>query len=176
MRQLNLWSYDETLARTKDALREVCGAAASRSPATFVNFDMEEYRDLALTLDAFMGLLDEPAFGGLEAGIALQAYLPDSMAALERLTVWAVQRRRRGGARVRVRIVKGANLAAERVDAVVHGWPLAPYATKAETDANHKAMIEYALRPEHTDALAVGVAATTSSTWPGLICWPSRGG
>ena len=156
--QLNLWSYDETLARTKDALREVCGAAASRSPATFVNFDMEEYRDLALTLDAFMGLLDEPAFGGLEAGIALQAYLPDSMAALERLTAWAVQRRRRGGARVRVRIVKGANLAAERVDAVVHGWPLAPYATKAETDANHKAMIEYALRPEHTDALAVGVA------------------
>ena len=156
--QLNLWSYDETLARTKDALREVCLAAASRSPATFVNFDMEEYRDLALTLDAFTGLLDEPALLGLEAGIALQAYLPDSMAALERLTGWALERRRRGGAEARVRIVKGANLAAERVDAAVHEWPLAPYGSKAETDANHKAMVEYALRPEHASALAVGVA------------------
>ncbi|HEX3332753.1 MAG TPA: bifunctional proline dehydrogenase/L-glutamate gamma-semialdehyde dehydrogenase, partial [Acidimicrobiales bacterium] len=156
--QLNLWSYDETLARTKDALREVCLAAAARSPATFVNFDMEEYRDLALTLDAFTGLLDEPDLLGLEAGIALQAYLPDSMAALERLTAWALERRRRGGAGVRVRIVKGANLAAERVDAAVHEWPLAPYGSKAETDANHKAMVEYALRPEHAGALGVGVA------------------
>jgi RHH-type proline utilization regulon transcriptional repressor/proline dehydrogenase/delta 1-pyrroline-5-carboxylate dehydrogenase len=156
--QLNLWSYEETLARTKDALREVYAAAASRSPATFVNFDMEEYQDLALTLDAFMGLLDEPAFLGLEAGIALQAYLPDSMSALERLTEWAIARRRRGGADVRVRIVKGANLAAERVDATIHEWPLAPYGSKAETDANHKAMLEYALRPEHTAAVQVGVA------------------
>jgi RHH-type proline utilization regulon transcriptional repressor/proline dehydrogenase/delta 1-pyrroline-5-carboxylate dehydrogenase len=156
--QLNLWSYDETLARTKDALREVCAAAASRSPTTFVNFDMEEYRDLALTLDAFTGLLEEPALLGLSAGIALQAYLPDSMAALQRLTQWALERRRRGGAGVRVRIVKGANLAAEQVDAAVHGWPLAPYGTKAETDANHKAMVDYALHPEHARALAVGVA------------------
>ena len=156
--QLNLWSYDETLARAKDALREVLAAAASRSPPTFVNLDMEEYRDLELTLDAFSGLLDEPSLVGLEAGIALQAYLPDSLSALERLTAWAIERRRRGGAAARVRIVKGANLAAERVDAVLHGWPLAPYATKAETDANHKAMVEYALRPEHADALAVGVA------------------
>ena len=156
--QLNLWSYDETLARTEDALREVCAAATSPSPPTFVNFDMEEYRDLALTLDAFTGVLDEPALLGLEAGIALQAYLPDSMSALQRLTKWALERRRRGGAGVRVRIVKGANLAAERVDAAIHGWPLAPYGTKAETDASHKAMVDFALRPEHTRALAVGVA------------------
>jgi RHH-type proline utilization regulon transcriptional repressor/proline dehydrogenase/delta 1-pyrroline-5-carboxylate dehydrogenase len=155
--QLNLWSYDETLARTKDALREVCAAASSHTPPTFVNFDMEEYRDLALTLDAFTGLLDEPALLGLEAGVALQAYLPDSMSALRRLTQWALERRRRGGAGARVRIVKGANLAAERVDAAIHGWPLAPYGAKAETDASHKAMVDFALRPEHAQALSVGV-------------------
>jgi RHH-type proline utilization regulon transcriptional repressor/proline dehydrogenase/delta 1-pyrroline-5-carboxylate dehydrogenase len=156
--QLNLWSYDETLERTKDALREIFVAAGHQSPATFVNLDMEEYKDLDLTLDAFTELLDEDAFGELEAGVVLQAYLPESLGALRRLCAWAMDRRRRGGAVVKVRIVKGANLAAERVDAAVHGWGLAPYATKADTDANHKAMIEYALRPEHGGALAVGIA------------------
>jgi RHH-type proline utilization regulon transcriptional repressor/proline dehydrogenase/delta 1-pyrroline-5-carboxylate dehydrogenase len=156
--QLNLWSYDETLERTKDALREIFGAASRQSPSTFVNLDMEEYKDLDLTLDTFIGLLDEEAFHGLEAGIVLQAYLPESLGALERLCGWAVDRRRRGGAVVKVRIVKGANLAAERVDAALHGWGLAPYATKAATDANHKAMVEYALRPEHAGALSVGIA------------------
>ena len=156
--QVNLWSYAETLVRTKDALREVLLAASRQSPAAFVNLDMEEYKDLDLTLDAFTQLLDEPALLGLEAGIVLQAYLPESLPALRRLCAWAIERRGRGGARVKVRIVKGANLAAEHVDAAVHGWALAPYATKAETDANHKAMVEYALRPEHAGALAIGVA------------------
>ena len=119
---------------------------------------MEEYRDLSLTLDAFTQLLDEPEFLALEAGVVLQAYIPDSLDALTRLATWAAARRGRGGAAVKVRIVKGANLAAERVDAAMHGWPLAPFGTKAGTDANHKAMLEYALRPEHAGALAVGVA------------------
>jgi RHH-type proline utilization regulon transcriptional repressor/proline dehydrogenase/delta 1-pyrroline-5-carboxylate dehydrogenase len=156
--QLNLWSYDETLERTKDALREIFLVAGRHDPATFVNLDMEEYKDLDLTLDAFTELLGEDALRGLEAGVVLQAYLPESLGALRRLCAWAMERRRRGGAVVKVRIVKGANLGAERVDAALHGWGLAPYATKADTDANHKAMIEYALRPEHTDALTVGIA------------------
>ena len=48
--QLNLWAYHEALTRTKDALRPVLRAAASASPPTFVNLDMEEYKDLSLTL------------------------------------------------------------------------------------------------------------------------------
>ena len=76
-----------------------------------------------------------------------------------RLSRWAAATARpRAAPPVKVRIVKGANLAAERVDAAMHGWPLAPFGTKAGTDANHKAMLEYALRPEHAGALAVGVA------------------
>jgi RHH-type transcriptional regulator, proline utilization regulon repressor / proline dehydrogenase / delta 1-pyrroline-5-carboxylate dehydrogenase len=156
--QLNLWAYRDALTRTKDALRPVLRAAASASPPTFVNLDMEEYKDLSLTLDTFTQLLDEPEFLELEAGVVLQAYITDSLDALVGLSTWARRRRRRGGAPVKVRIVKGANLAAERVDAAMHGWPLAPFGTKAGTDANHKAMLEFALRPEHEGALAVGVA------------------
>ena len=44
----------------------------------FVYLDMEEYRDMSLTAEAFMETLDLPALRHASAGIALQAYLPDS--------------------------------------------------------------------------------------------------
>ena len=58
-----------------------------------------------------------------------------------------------------MRIVKGANLAMERVESELHGWEQAPYATKAEVDASFKAMLESALRSEWADAIRVGVAS-----------------
>lgn len=124
----------------------------------FVYLDMEEYRDLAITAKVFMGTLDRPGLEGCNAGIALQAYLPDSFAVLREITEWAKVRVAKGGAPVTVRIVKGANMEAERVEASVEGWPQAPYVTKAETDANYKRMVRYALTPEHTEVVRVGVA------------------
>ncbi len=163
--QLNLWAFEHTLTRVKDRLRQVYrraqdpGAPAGTGSPTFVNLDMEEYRDLELTIRAFTELLEEPEFAGLEAGIVLQAYLPDSFEALRRLTAWAQARRSAGGAGIKVRLVKGANLAMERVDAAMHGWEQAPYATKAEVDANFKRCLDWALRPERTRALRIGVAS-----------------
>lgn len=156
---LDPFAFDDSVERIGDRLRTVFRAGQAARPVTFVNLDMEEYRDLELSLAAFLGVLDEPDLLGVDAGIVLQAYLPDSHAALERLGTWAADRRRRGGGRIKVRIVKGANLAMERVDAELHNWHPAPYATKAEVDASFKAMLESALRPEWSDALRVGVAS-----------------
>ena len=125
----------------------------------FINLDMEEYRDLDLTVTAFREVLDEAEFLPLSAGIVLQAYLPDSHRAQRALTEWAMARRARGGAPIKLRIVKGANLAMERIEAAVHGWPQAPYETKAEVDANYKRMLEYGCRPEHAAAVHLGVAS-----------------
>ena len=41
----------------------------------------------------------------------------------------------------------------------LHGWPQAPYATKAEVDANYKRMLEYGCRPEHARAVHLGIAS-----------------
>jgi RHH-type proline utilization regulon transcriptional repressor/proline dehydrogenase/delta 1-pyrroline-5-carboxylate dehydrogenase len=157
--QRSLWSYEFTLARVEESLREILRAAAASRPPRLVNFDMEDYEDLELTLDAFMRLLDEPELRGLEAGIVLQAYLPDSFAALKELAAWAARRRARGGAGIRIRLVKGANLAMERVDAELHGLVQAPYATKAETDAAYKRLLDWVLDPDRVAALRIGVAS-----------------
>src|SRR3989454_9658672 len=95
----------------------------------------------------------------LSAGVVLQAYLPDSHRVQRELTAWALARRAGGGAPIKLRIVKGANLAMERIEAAVHGWPQAPYERKIEVDANYKRMLEYGCRPERAEAVHLGVAS-----------------
>ena len=157
--QLDLWSFDVTVTRICQRLRELFARAAASRPATFVNLDMEEYRDLELTLAAFTTLLDEPDLRSLDAGIVLQAYLPDAAGALDRLVEWAVRRRAGGGGLVKIRLVKGANLAMERVDAALHGWLQAPYPSKADVDASYKRCVDRALAPEPMDGVRVGIAS-----------------
>lgn len=156
--QLSMWSFDETVDRVVDRLVPLYEFAASSPTPKFINLDMEEYRDLDLTIAVFERVLSRPQLLGLEAGIVLQAYLPDALDALQRLTEWAAQRRIQGGAPIKVRVVKGANLAMERVEAAVHDWPLATYGSKQATDANYKRVLDWALTREHTDAVTIGVA------------------
>lgn len=155
--QLVPWDLEGNRDRIVERLRPLYRTA--RDGGKFVNLDMEEYKDLHLTLEVFTALLDEPEFHSLTAGIVLQAYLPDASGALARLTGFARRRVAAGGAPIKVRLVKGANLAMERVDAELHDWPLATYRSKADVDANYLRMVERALRPENADALRIGVAS-----------------
>src|SRR6266446_1850544 len=138
--QIDLVAFRATVAQVAERLRTLYHAAErhryrhpdGRITPKFINLDMEEYRDLDLTVTAFREVLEEPEF---------------------------LARRARGGAPIKLRIVKGANLAMERIEAAVHGWPQAPYERKAEVDANYKRMVEYGCRPEHAQAVHLGVAS-----------------
>jgi RHH-type proline utilization regulon transcriptional repressor/proline dehydrogenase/delta 1-pyrroline-5-carboxylate dehydrogenase len=160
--QLSTWAFDQTVERVVDRLvplyRLAAAPLASGHPAKFITLDIEDHRDLDVTLAVFRTLLDRDEFLGLEAGIVLQAYLPDAAGALESLTRWAAARRARGGAPITVRLVKGAYLATERVDAILHGWPLATWGSKQETDTAYLRMLDAALTPERIDAVRIGVA------------------
>jgi RHH-type proline utilization regulon transcriptional repressor/proline dehydrogenase/delta 1-pyrroline-5-carboxylate dehydrogenase len=156
---LDVLAFEHSVSRIRERLRRVYRVAAAANPPKFVYLDMEEHRDLHLTVDSFHAVLDEAEFMTLPAGIALQAYLPDSHAVLDELCEWAAERRARGGAPVRVRIVKGANLAMEQVEAELAGWEQAPYTTKADVDASYKRMVERAFKAAADDVLRVGVAS-----------------
>lgn len=156
--KLQHWDHEGSLERLRDRLRPVYRAARDRSPRVFVNLDMEEYHDLELTLDLFTSILTEPEFHDLEAGIVLQAYLPDTAPALERLIEFARARHAAGGAPIKVRLVKGANLSMEEVTAELSNWTQAPYPAKPFADANYYRLLDLALQPENADCLRVGVA------------------
>lgn len=123
----------------------------------FVYLDMEEYRDLRLTAGVFMRTLDRPGQEQARGGIALQAYLPDSFAVQREIIEWAERRVAAGKSPVTIRLVKGANMEAERVDAALHDWPQAPFHTKVETDANYKRMLHLGMGS--LNAVRLGVAS-----------------
>jgi RHH-type proline utilization regulon transcriptional repressor/proline dehydrogenase/delta 1-pyrroline-5-carboxylate dehydrogenase len=156
--QLNIAAFDAEVERVAQHLRRLYDEALRQRPPKFVNLDMEEYGDLDLTVAVFRKVLREDRYAALDAGIVLQAYIPDSLAALEELVVWARERHQRHGSAIKVRIVKGANLAMETVEAELAGWIAAPFATKSEVDANYKRMLDVALDPANDGALRVGVA------------------
>ena len=152
------WAFDEAVDHVEHSLLPLFTMAADSSTPKFINLDMEEYRDLEMTMAVFTRLLDRPELLDLEAGIVLQAYLPDALGAMIRLQDWARARRARGGAGVKVRLVKGANLPMEHVEAELHNWPPATWPTKQDTDTNYKRVLNYALQPDHTANVRIGVA------------------
>ncbi|MEK9987173.1 MAG: proline dehydrogenase family protein, partial [Aquiluna sp.] len=119
------WAFDQTVQEVIERLTPLYKIAADSPKKKFINLDMEEYRDLDMTIAVFKGLLAKPEFKELSAGIVLQAYLPDALRVMIDLQQWAALRVIDGGAPIKVRVVKGANLPMERVDAEMHDWPLA---------------------------------------------------
>ena len=155
---LPLWAAAATGEHIVETLLPLYLECARAEQPTFLNMDMEEYRDLELTLQVFEKLLDRPELAHVHAGIVLQAYLPDAPRAMERLHAFARARVDAGGAPIKVRLVKGANLAMEKVEASVHGWTQAPLMTKEETDAQYVRLLLDCLRPERLEAVRLGVA------------------
>ncbi|MDQ0730466.1 bifunctional proline dehydrogenase/L-glutamate gamma-semialdehyde dehydrogenase [Arthrobacter sp. B1I2] len=160
------WAFDEAVEHVVEKLTPLFQRAASFATpgsstggkAKFINLDMEEYKDLDMTIAVFTRILDKPEFKNLEAGIVLQAYLPDALSAMIRLQDWAAERRANGGAGIKVRVVKGANLPMEQVEASLHDWPLATWGSKQDSDSSYKRVINYALHPDRIRNIRIGVA------------------
>ena len=157
--QLSHWGFEGTVSKVVERLLPVYRAAAEAPAGSkFINLDMEVYSDLHLTTEVFTRLLEHPELRGLEAGIVVQAYQPDALSVVRRLSAWAAERVAAGGAGIKVRLVKGANLPMERVDAELHGWPLATWDSKQETDTNYKRVLDWLFVPERMEGLRLGVA------------------
>ena len=146
-----------TLERVSVKLREIYRKSIASN--TFVNLDMEEFRDLRLTVDAFKLVLSEGEFKNLYAGLVLQAYLPESHEVFAELVEWSLARNEQSGGVMKIRLVKVANLAMEKAEAELHGWVAAPYQSKSDVDASYSRLLDTALRPENAKAVRIGVAS-----------------
>ncbi|MFW6239114.1 MAG: proline dehydrogenase family protein [Thermodesulfobacteriota bacterium] len=165
--QISPLAFENTVSVLMERLAKLYRAAAAHQYARpdgtkapkFVNLDMEEYRDLHITAAAFTRTLDQPEFKNHSAGIVLQTYLPDSCDLQRELTEWAKKRVADGGAPIKIRIVKGANMEMELVESAISNWPLAPYDNKLAVDANFKRMVEYGMKPENIKAVHLGIGS-----------------
>ncbi|GAB3848102.1 proline dehydrogenase family protein [Nesterenkonia populi] len=157
--RISMWGFEETVDYVTERLIPLYAeAAAAPAGSKFINLDMEEYRDLRLTIDIFKRLLSRPEMKDYEAGIVIQAYLPDALAAVQELTEFAGARVDAGGAGIKIRLVKGANLAMERAHADVHDWPVATCESKEASDANYKRVLHWLLTAERMRGVRLGVA------------------
>ena len=165
--QIHSLSYEQNKKELCDMVASVYQKAidnpytdqAGNKRAKFVNLDMEEYKDSELTLEVFTEVMSRPEFKDYQAGLVIQAYLPDASLLLERLLKFAKKRHSEGGAHIKMRLVKGANLQMESIISSLKGWANPVYPTKIEVDANYLHILDIALRPENIQACHVGVAS-----------------
>ena len=57
---ISMWSFDDVVDKVVERLMPLYLTAAGARPATFINLDMEEYRDLDLTIAVFTRILEDP--------------------------------------------------------------------------------------------------------------------
>lgn len=160
-------AHDNNIAKISLQLEKVYRAAMQNTykdthgveQHKFVNLDMEEYKDLEITIDTFKNVLEKEEFKNFHAGIVIQNYLPDAMIYIKDLTAWAKNRVKNGGAPIKIRIVKGANQEMELTEASLRGWDNVTYASKAESDANFKIAMDFLLDPEVAPYVHTGVAS-----------------
>ncbi|EOV4085953.1 proline dehydrogenase family protein [Campylobacter upsaliensis] len=122
----------------------------------FINLDMEEFRDLELTVAAFM---ESVAKFDIKAGIVLQAYIPDSYEYLKKLLAFSKERVLKGMQPIKIRFVKGANMESEETIASQRGWELPTFSRKIDTDSNYNKMLDLVLEDENYKYINVGIAS-----------------
>lgn len=161
--QIFTLAYNETVSKITSKLsilyKEVLDIEKRTGAVKFINLDMEEYRDLPVTVDTFINTLSLPQFKNLRAGIVLQAYLPDSYIYLLQLKEFAKKRVEEGGAPIKIRVVKGANLEMEKTESSLEDWGLVTFSSKLEADANFKKLLFELLEPDVAQYVNVGVAS-----------------
>ena len=156
----NITKISEQLEKVyREAMQNTYKDSDGKDTYKFVNLDMEEYRDIEITIDSFKNVLEKEEFKDFHAGIVIQNYLPDAMIYIKDLSAWAKNRVQNGGAPIKIRIVKGANQEMELTEASLRSWNNVTYSSKAQSDANFKIAMDFLLDPEVAPYVHTGVAS-----------------
>ncbi|RDU65546.1 bifunctional proline dehydrogenase/L-glutamate gamma-semialdehyde dehydrogenase [Helicobacter sp. MIT 14-3879] len=158
--QINIIDFEYSkneIVKRLDYLYEIATEEQSKqNREKFINLDMEEFKDLELTYVAFM---ESIAKFDINAGIVLQAYLPDSYHYLKKLLYFSKERVNSGKKPIKVRIVKGANMENEETISSQKDWELPTFSNKTDTDSNYKKMLLLILENDNFKYIKIGIAS-----------------
>ena len=150
------YSKDEVVKRLDKLYALALEEQNRQGVSKFINLDMEEFRDLELTVAAFMESVSK---FDIKAGIVLQAYIPDSYVYLKKLLTFSKERVLKGMQPIKIRFVKGANMESEETIASQRGWELPTFERKIDTDSNYNKMLDLVLEDENYKYINVGIAS-----------------
>lgn len=149
--QVSAVNFQGGVAAISARLRPILLAA--RKCRAFVCVDMEQYDYKSIVLQTFKTLLMEDGLRDWpDVGIAVQAYLKESLKDLADLVRWAALR----GTPVTVRLVRGAYWDYETVIARQHGWEVPVWTEKSATDGCYEQCLEFLL--DHYPRVRTAVA------------------
>lgn len=136
----------------KNRLRKILRVVKKMAVPVTVDAEQYQYRDM--TINIFMGILDEEEFKDFEdAGIAMHSYFLDSEQKIREVIDWAKGR----ATPILVRLVKGAYWDSEITTAVQKGWPIPVYREKWQTDMCFERCTDLLL--ENCDVIRLAVAS-----------------
>ncbi|ELS5510800.1 proline dehydrogenase family protein [Campylobacter coli] len=150
------YSKDEVVKRLDHLYALALEEEKKQGVSKFINLDMEEFRDLELTVAAFMESVSK---FDIKAGIVLQAYIPDSYEYLKKLFAFSKERVLKGMKPIKIRFVKGANMESEETIASQRGWELPTFYKKIDTDSNYNKMLDFVLEGDNYKYINVGIAS-----------------
>lgn len=161
---LDSLSIEQNVERLLHKLTAILAETKDHSAPPLIYFDMEAYRDLELTEAVMHRLLlakprEQTWSPRQQFGLAVQAYLPESLGLIERLAQSSAYGVEQGRLPLRIRLVKGANLHTERVLASARGLSSPIFGSKLETDAHFKRCLRRLTEHARDGALSVGVAS-----------------
>ncbi len=151
--------FHEILPKMKEKLKKLLLRAQEVEQSPLISLDMEEFKDLSVSIDLIENIAADDEIKHARVGVVIQAYLPDSSEIFHRLVQASKERIKKGGTPLYIRLVKGANLLVEKLEASLRNWPQAPYHTKEETDA-HFLLLLSELIPAIKEGHIVGGIAT----------------
>lgn len=158
--QIELLDSESTLNRVEERVARIVEASKQRPGGSpLIYFDMEAYRDLNLTEQLITRLANRPRDITVQFGLAVQTYLPESLELVQRLAEVSRVRTERGGLPLRLRLVKGANLQVEQLEASTHRLAVPIFPTKSLVDAHFKRTLRCAMAEAALGHLHVGVAS-----------------
>lgn len=132
------YNYGASVREVSERFSEILRIA--RDTGSNVTVDAEHYDYRGLTEDIFCEVALRREFRDFpDMGIALQAYLVDSMESAERLVGAARER----GMPFNIRLVKGAYWDSEIALARQRSWPVPVFEQKHQTDANFNKLVYF---------------------------------
>lgn len=131
-------NYEESMERVGERFEDILRVA--RKTDSFVTVDAEHYDFRNLIEDIFCQTLLKPEFRDFPGvGIALQAYLVESMSSASRFVEVGKTR----GTPLSIRLVKGAYWDTEMALARQRSWPPAVFTCKHNTDYRFKQLVYF---------------------------------